>query len=158
MVCKHCTSRIWLCSTTLQSLTLMLNHYQSVVGTSAVVPTQLLASACTRPIYCTCLRLALFPARSHLQYLIAYSMQIRRGKAWEIWSRVVMSGRHMGTVPDSSISHFVSNCPWRYERRMVWHCLANALACSPRIDSTRKSFEIPHRALSPMCLPSVCLT
>ena len=30
---------------------------------------------------------ASFPGRSHLQYLIAYSMQIRRGKAWEIWSR-----------------------------------------------------------------------
>ena len=28
--------------------------------------------------------LASFPGRSHLQYLIAYSMQIRRGKAWEI--------------------------------------------------------------------------
>ena len=36
-----------------------------------------------------------FPGRSHLQYLIAYStgMQIQRGKAWEIWSRVVTSGR-----------------------------------------------------------------
>ena len=28
--------------------------------------------------------LASFPSRSHLQYLIAYSMQIRRGKVWEI--------------------------------------------------------------------------
>jgi len=37
--------------------------------------------------------LASFPGLSHLQYLIAYSMQIQRGKAWEIWSRVVMSGR-----------------------------------------------------------------
>ena len=37
--------------------------------------------------------LASFPGRSHLQYLIAYSMQIRRGKAWEIWSCVVMSGK-----------------------------------------------------------------
>jgi len=27
--------------------------------------------------------------------LIAYSMQIRRGKAWEISSRAVMSGRQM---------------------------------------------------------------
>jgi len=29
-------------------------------------------------------KLALFPSHSHLQYLIAYSMQIRRGEAWEI--------------------------------------------------------------------------
>ena len=66
---------------------------------------------------------ASFPGRSHLQYLIAYSMQIRMGKAWEIWSRAVTSGRQMvdtrGVVPDSSISRFVSNCPWRYERQMV---------------------------------------
>ena len=36
--------------------------------------------------------LALFPGRSHLQYLITYSMQIRRGKAWEIWLLAVTSG------------------------------------------------------------------
>jgi len=36
---------------------------------------------------------ASLPGRSHLQYLIAYSVQIRRGKAWEIWSRAVTSGR-----------------------------------------------------------------
>ena len=63
--------------------------------------------------------LASFPGRSHLQYLIAYSMQIRRGKAWEIWSHAVMSGRQTadtrGVVPDSSNSRFVSNHPWRYE-------------------------------------------
>ena len=60
-----------------------------------------------------------FPGHSHLQYLIDYSMQIRRGKAWEIWSRAVMSGRQMvdtqGAVPDSSNCCFVSNRPWRCE-------------------------------------------
>ena len=49
---------------------------------------------------------ASFPGRSHPQYLIAYSMQIRRGKAWEISSRAVTSGRQKvdtrGAVPDSS--------------------------------------------------------
>ena len=40
--------------------------------------------------------LASFPGRSHLQYLIAYSMQIRRRKAWEISSHAVTSGRHTG--------------------------------------------------------------
>jgi len=38
---------------------------------------------------------ASFPGRSHLQYLIAYSMQIQGGKAWEISSRAVTSGRQM---------------------------------------------------------------
>jgi len=66
-----------------------------------------------------CNNLASFPGHSHLQYLIAYSMQIRRGKAWEISSRAVMSGRQKvdtrGTVPDSSNCRFVLNRPWRYE-------------------------------------------
>ena len=63
--------------------------------------------------------IASFPGRSHLQYLIACSMQIRRRKAWEIWSRAVTSGRQMvdtrGAVPNSSNSCFVSNRPWRCE-------------------------------------------
>ena len=33
-----------------------------------------------------------FLGRSRLQYLMPYSMQIRRGKAWEIWLLAVMSG------------------------------------------------------------------
>ena len=36
---------------------------------------------------------ASFPGRSHLQYLIACSMQIQRVKPWEIWSWAVMSDR-----------------------------------------------------------------
>jgi len=41
----------------------------------------------------TATKVSLVPRRSHLQYLIAYSMQIRRGKAWEISSLAVTSGR-----------------------------------------------------------------
>ena len=41
-----------------------------------------------------------FPGHSHLQYLIAYSIQIRRGKV-----------DTRGAVPDSNKSHFVSNRP-----------------------------------------------
>ena len=45
------------------------------------------------------------------------------GKAWEIWSCAVTSGRQKvdtrGAVPDSSNCRFVSNRPWYYERRMV---------------------------------------
>ena len=48
--------------------------------------------------------LASFPGHSHLQYLIAYSIQIWNGQAWEIWSRAVTSGRQRvdtwGVVPD----------------------------------------------------------
>jgi len=57
------------------------------------------------------------PVFDHLQYA---NME---GKAWEIWSRAVMSGRQMvdtrGVVPNSSNSRFVSNRPWCYERRLV---------------------------------------
>ena len=60
---------------------------------------------------------------SHLQYLIAYSMQIWRGKAWEFWSREVMSGRQKEdtreAVPDeesqSSFLYYRSE-GWRPER------------------------------------------
>jgi len=59
--------------------------------------------------------LASFPGHSYLQYLIAYSMQIWRGKAWEIWSCEVTSGRQMvdtrGAVPDSNNSRFVLKSP-----------------------------------------------
>ena len=59
----------------------------------------------------------------HLQYLIAYSMQIRRGKAWEIWSRAVTSGRLVldtwGTVSDEESQSFFlcyQSEGWRPER------------------------------------------
>lgn len=37
--------------------------------------------------------IASFPGRSHLNSLNTYSMQMVRGKAWEVWSCVMMSGR-----------------------------------------------------------------
>ena len=62
---------------------------------------------------------ASFPGRSHLKYLIAYSMQIRRGKAWEIWSCAVMSGRQKvdtrGAVPVEE-----SRSPSLYYRSEGW--------------------------------------
>ena len=42
------------------------------------------------------LMLALISGHSHLQYLIACSIQTWRGKAWDIWSHAVMSSRHIG--------------------------------------------------------------
>jgi len=54
--------------------------------------------------YCV-YQLASFPCTPPV--LITRSMQIQRGKAWEIWSCVVMSGRG-GAVPDEeSPSHFL---------------------------------------------------
>jgi len=84
--------------------------------------------------------LASFLGRSQLQYLIAYSMQIRRGKAWEISSHPVKSGRQMvdtrGAVPDSSNCRFVSNCPWRYERQMVlWGLQDSSSGTTPRVST-----------------------
>ena len=51
-----------------------------------------------------------FSGRSHLQSWITCSMQTRRGKAWEIWSRAMTSGRRRvdtwGAVPNHNNSIF----------------------------------------------------
>ena len=71
------------------------------------------------PCYYYAKLLASFPGRSHLQYLIAYSTQIRRGKAWEISSRAVTSGRQKvdtrGAVPYEE-----SRSPFLYYRSEGW--------------------------------------
>ena len=51
--------------------------------------------------------IALFPGHSHRHHLIACRMQIWRGKAWEIWSCAMTSGRHMG----GDNTCFTSICP-----------------------------------------------
>ena len=74
-------------------LATLLRHYTvSIVHT---VWTQLSAVTATHNELPGIL-LASFPGCSHLQNLITCSMQIRRGKAWEIWSRAFTSGRHTG--------------------------------------------------------------
>jgi len=76
-----------------------------------------------RPQNCCYIYLALFPGRSHLQYLITCRMSIQRGKAWENWSCAVTSGRQrvdtLGAVPNSNNSHFMSNRSWCCKQRMV---------------------------------------
>jgi len=98
---------------------------------------------------------ASFPGRSHLQYLIAYSMQIWRGKAWEIWSHAVTSGRQMvdtwGRCPTVVIPVLCRTVPGAVNDGWYWRCLANALASSRRTHSTRKS-------LGTSLLPGRCLT
>ena len=42
---------------------------------------------------------ASFPGPSHLQYLVTCRMQMRRGKAWEIWSFVVTSDKQVWVTP-----------------------------------------------------------
>ena len=109
----------------------------------------------------SCMCIASLPDHSHLQYLIAYSMQIQREKAWEIWTHVVMSGKQRVDTRGW--------CPTRLE----------ALSCTigPRAGgkSVSKAVSIPSlvhcardgltrkgnyycRAPPPVCLPSVYLT
>jgi len=66
---------------------------------------------------------AWFPDRSLLQYLITCTMKIQRRKAWEIWSHVVISGRHRvdtwEVVPDKeswSLFLYYQYEGWRPER------------------------------------------
>jgi len=67
----------------------------------------------------SCMCIASFPGHSHLQYLIAYSMQIQRGKAWEMWLCAFMSGRQKvdirGAVPDEEF-----RSPFLYYRSEGW--------------------------------------
>jgi len=62
--------------------------YVDSVTTDTVLISGIITLVCTSLLVHEFL-VASFPGRSHLQYLIAYSMQIRRGKAWEIWSCAV---------------------------------------------------------------------
>ena len=105
--------------------------------------------------YCTANCLTSFPGRSHNQYLIACSMQIRRGKTSKIWSR---AGRHIVNTWGAVITPVLHlSIPGVVKKRMVLViCLANALTSSLWTDST-KDIEIICWALPPVCLPSVYL-
>jgi len=74
-----------------------------VVSTNSVLlvtSVPIVLSTCTLSVYSITttnpslyFRLGSFPGHSPIQYLIACSMQIQRGKAWVIWSRAVTLGR-----------------------------------------------------------------
>ena len=71
--------------------------------------------------------LASFPGRSHLQYLILYSMQIWRWKAWEIWLLAVTSGSQKidtwGAVPsEEPQSPFLYMYYWSEDWRTQENC------------------------------------
>jgi len=67
------------------------------------------------------------------------------GEVWEIWSRVVTSGRQMvdtrGEVPNHAIP---STHAWHCKQQRCWCCLANILVSSPQMDITREGLEILH--------------
>ena len=72
-------------------------------------------------------KLALFPGCSHLlQSLIACSMQMLRGKAWEVWSCAVISGLTHGR----------------------WWCLTKNLETLSCSDSLRAGNQSIHKAAS----------
>ena len=125
----------------------------------------------TSAIQCTlyfmqCLQLAQilasFPGRSHLQYLIAYSMQIRRGKAWEIWSRVVTWSRQKvdtwGAVPDEeSRSPFTCTIGSRAGGQSVSKEVSIPSVVHSARDGSTRNGNYYCRAPPPVCLPSVYL-
>ena len=89
-----------------------------------------------------------------------FQYEIRWGKAWEIWSRAMTSGRQMvdtrGAVPNHYNTCFTLIRHQRCEQRTVSIvCLANALISSHWTDSTTQDVEILRWALpsvSTMCL------
>jgi len=61
-----------------------------------------------KQVKCTTL-VASFPGRSHLRYFFTSSMQIWRGKAWEIWSRAVTQGSQWVDTQGEAFSCTVSS-------------------------------------------------
>jgi len=100
-----------------------------------------------------------FPGRSHLQYLITYGMQIRRGKAREIWSRAVTSGRQKGVVPVEE-----SRSPFLYYRSEGGgQSVSKAVSILSIVHSARDGLtrngnyycQAPPPRVSTICLPDI---
>jgi len=87
------------------------------------------------------------------------SMQVRRGKTWEIWSCVMTSGRQMvdtrGVVPNHRNSHLCQPVHWRCKFKLYWCCLPNALG-PQHCDGHYNGFEILLSGTNP-CVSTVCL-
>ena len=99
--------------------------------------------------------LALFPGHSLLQYLITYSMQIRRGKAWEIWLLVVTSGGQCPTRNLKALSYTIG-------LRAGGQSVSKAESIPSIVHSARDDLtwngNYYCRAPPPVHLPSVYLT
>ena len=88
---------------------------------------------------------------------IACSVQIQKGKAWEMCLCAVTSGRQRVDMWKQCLTVMIPVSYWTAPWMMsgIDAALLNALASSPRTDSTRKGFEILCWAPPPMCLPDV---
>ena len=97
---------------------------------------------------------ASFPGRSRLQFLIAYCMQKRRGKAWEkesrAWRQVDVRVDTRGAVTDRCNSQTLrwsaSSLP---DNELYWHCLLNVTVSSSWTKYYRKDFKILRQAPPP---------
>ena len=95
--------------------------------------------------------LALFP------FTVQYANTAGESHAWEIWSCVIMSGRHKTEGIGGGVQLlFRLIRPWRCKQQTVLIVyLANVLTFSIWTDSTRKGIEILRWALPPMSLSLV---
>ena len=89
--------------------------------------------------------------------LIACSVRIWRGNAWEILSHAVVLGRQMvhtwWVVLDCNISCFTSTHPWCRKQHFLLPCKISKF--QPLTDLTRKVFKLLHWVLPLVCLPSL---
>ena len=92
-----------------------------------------------------------------------FQYEIRRGKAWEIWSRAVPSGRHVvdtrRVVPNEEYRRPVLYCPskgWMSECSCKADDRYRSLFTMPGMDR-RETGIINGWAPPPVCLPSVYL-
>ena len=103
---------------------------------------------------------ASFPGCSHLQNLIACSMQIRRGKTWEIWSRAVTSGRQRvrhtkGGAQQRILNPFLVLSIREMEARALARQCHSSFTKPGMFRHEPGIITIGHR---PLCLSSVYLT
>ena len=122
-----------------------------------------------RPVFChvctfsmQCMYTSLVPRPFPPPVFHRFQYEIRRGKAWEIWSRAMTSGRQMvdtrEAVPNLYNTCFAVICLCHCEQQMVSIvCLANALISSHWMDSATQDVEILRWAPPSVCLPCVYL-
>ena len=98
-------------------------------------------------------RVASFPGRSHRQDFIASTTA---GKAWEIWSHAMPSGKHTegGAQRRSSMSCVVLSVQW-LDIRVFARLTIHTVRCSQCRGRTN---ALNGWAPPPMCLPSLYLT
>ena len=143
-LCHKIAKCMWACHTSLMCLIqkeLALAVLPGVCD-SAMCSLKTARSACCRTTSSVrrAYILTPFPGRSRLQFLIACSMQKRRGEPWEIESCARHQADVRGAMPDCCNSQTLCWSAWSLpNNKQYWHCLLNITSQVPAQDITRRT-------------------